>query len=103
QNAVRIDNLFESAMESARNFGGRLRPPAFFGETNPVLAGNYPTPLQHLREKLVKRAIDSFAHGCVAIETVCHDVDVNVAVTGVTEASDRKSMFRLKSFRKLDK
>ena len=68
-----------------------------------MLAGNHTAPLQHLRKKIVQCAIDFFAHGCVPVEPIRHDVDVNVAVAGVPETGDRKSMFRLKSFGELDK
>ena len=58
-----------------------------------MLAGNYAAPGQHLREKIVECALDFVANGRVAVVPVRHDVDVNVAVTGMTKARDRESVF----------
>ncbi len=90
-------------MQIARDFAHRLRPPAFFRQPDSVFAGNHAAPRQNLREKFVESAIDFFAHGCLTIVPIRHDVDVNVAVAGVTETRDRKSMFVLQLLRELDK
>src|SRR6266576_6109657 len=89
-------------MQLTRHVAGRLGPPAFFGHPDSMLAGNYAAPGQHLCEEIVERVLDCFAHTCVAIVTVCHDVDVNVAVPGVTETGDRKSILRLQFLREFD-
>jgi hypothetical protein len=86
-------------MQLARHIAGRLRPPAFLGQTDPVFACNDAAPGQHLCEEIVERMLDFFAHCCVAIVPVGHDVDVDVAVPGVTKAGDRESIFRLQCLR----
>src|ERR1041384_729134 len=53
QNSERIENGFEFTMQIARDIGGRLRPPAFLRETNPVLAGNDSAPCENLCKQLV--------------------------------------------------
>src|SRR5260370_7931689 len=82
-------------MKIAHRLARRVRPPAFFSQTNPVFAGNDSTPRQHLGKKFVKSALHFVAHGGVAIVVVGHDVDMNVAVTGMPEAGDRKTVLRL--------
>ena len=82
-------------MHVAQCVAGRLRPPPFLCQTDAVLAGNYSTPCQHLCEKIVQRVLDLFANGCIAIVSISHDVDVNVAVTRMTKARDRESMLCL--------
>ena len=42
-------------------------------------------------------------HVRVAIVTIGHDVDVNVAVPGVAKTSDRKSVLRVQPLGELDK
>src|ERR1700730_8917732 len=90
-------------MEFARDIAGGFRPPAFFGETDPMLAGDNTAPLQHLCEKLVECALDLFANGRLAIVSVGHDVDVHVAIACVTKTSDWKSVFHLQFLRESDK
>src|SRR5438552_5249167 len=99
QNSVWIQRVFEAAMQLARHVAGRLGPPAFFGQADPMFACNDATPRKDLREEIVQSALDVFAHRGVAIVTVCHDVDVNVAVPSVTKAGDRKSVLNLKCLR----
>src|SRR4029453_18524092 len=82
-------------MQFSREVAGRLRPPAFFGHADSVLTSNYAAPSQHLCEEIVERVLDLFAHRGVAIVTIRHDVEVNVAVPGVTETGNRKSILRL--------
>src|ERR1700731_2946041 len=50
QNPVRVEDVFEFAMELADHPAGRVRPPALFGQTNTVFAGDNTAPGQHLRE-----------------------------------------------------
>ena len=57
-----------------------------------MLTRDHTAPSQHLCEEIVQRVLDPFAHGGVAIVPVRHDVDVNVAVPGVTKAGDPKSV-----------
>src|SRR6266481_971013 len=73
-------------MHVTRDVTRRIPPPAFFCQTDPVLAGNYATPCQHLCKKIVQRVFDFFANGRVAIVAVRHDIDVNVAVARMTKA-----------------
>src|SRR6478672_13508138 len=101
QNSFRIERLLESTMKLTRHLARCFRPPPFFCQTDSVFACDHAAPRQHLREKIVEREFDAFAHSSVAIVAVCHDVDVNVAVTSMTEAGDRKSMFRLQRFGEL--
>src|SRR5262249_57156558 len=70
-------------------------PPAFFRQTDSVFARDYTAPGQDLRKKIVERALDFVTHGRIAIVSVRHDVDVNITVSGMAEASDRESMFCL--------
>src|SRR6266480_4332026 len=95
QNPVGIESLFQAAMHLARNFAGRSRPPAFFGEANSVLARDHAAPCKHLLEQIIEGVIDLCPHGSVAVVTVCHDIDMNIAVTSMAEAGDWKSMFGL--------
>ena len=67
-----------------------------------MFACDHAAPRQHLRKKIVERAFDLFAHSGVTIVAICHDVDVNVAVTGMAEAGDRESMFRLQLLGEFD-
>src|SRR5438876_6013692 len=96
ENSVGIDNLFELAMQLTRDLARRLGPPAFLRQTDPVFARNHAAPGEHLRKKFIQSALHFLAHGRVTIETISHDVDVNVSIAGVTETGDRKSMFCLK-------
>src|SRR4029453_6675677 len=98
QNSVRIERLLEPSMKLTCHLARRFRPPSYFRQTDSVFACDHAAPREHLRKKIVERAFDFFAHSDVAIETVCHDVDVNVSVACMAEAGDRKSMFRLQLF-----
>src|SRR5205814_8335614 len=89
-------------MQLARHVAGRLRPPAFFSQADSMFAGNYAAPSQHLSEKIVERVVDLFAYRGVATVTIRHDVDMNVAVPGVTETGDRKSILSLQFLREFD-
>ena len=95
QNIVRIESLFQTAMKVTRDLARRFRPPAFFCQTDSVFACDHAAPGQHLGKKIVERVVDLFTHSRVPIVAICHDVDVNVAVPGVTEAGDRESMLCL--------
>src|SRR5262245_25360308 len=77
-------------------------PPAFFRQTDSVFACDDTAPGQYLRKKIVERALDSVAHGRIAIVSVCHDVDVNIAVSRMAEASDRESMLCLQPLGEFD-
>src|SRR5882757_3962641 len=95
QNSFRIERLFEPTMKITRHLTRRFRPPPFFCQTDSVFARDHAAPRQHLRKKIVERTLDPFAHSSVPIIPVCHDVDVNVSVSGVAKARDRKSMLCL--------
>src|SRR6266513_3127562 len=95
QNSVRIERLLEPTMKITRHLTRRFRPPPFFCQTDSVFACDYAAPRQHLRKKIVERAPDPFAHSDVTIITICHDVDVNVSISGVAKTGDRESIFRL--------
>src|SRR6266705_4996269 len=95
QNPVRIECLLEPTMKIARHLTRRFGPPPFFCQSDSVFACDHAAPRQHLLKKIVERALDSFTHSSVPIIPVCHDVDVNVSVSGMAKAGDRKSMFRL--------
>src|SRR5436309_16124303 len=95
QNPVRIERLLEPTMKIARHLTRRFGPPPFFCQTDSVFACDHAAPRQHLRKKIVERALDPLTHSSVPIVAVCHDVHVNIAVPSVAEASNRESMFRL--------
>src|SRR5438105_3000537 len=103
QNPVGIENLFELAMKIAHRLAGCVRPPAFFGQTDSVFAGNDAAPGQDLLKQFVESALHFFAHGGISIVTIRHDVDMNVAVASMAETRDWKSRLRAQSFRELDK
>ena len=93
-------------MQLTRDLARRLGPPAFFRQTNPVFARDHPAPRENLRKKFIESALHFLAHSHVTIETIRHDVDVNVSIAGVAETGDRKSMFCLKlacEFHQIDK
>src|SRR5262249_2643732 len=96
QDSFRIERLFEPTMKVTRHLARCFRPPSFFRQTDSVFACDHAAPRQHLLKEIVKRALDLFTHSSVAIVAACHDVDVNVAVPGVAEAGDRKSVLHLK-------
>src|SRR5262249_41279934 len=89
------ERLLEPAMKVSRDIAGCFGPPAFLCQTDSVFACDDTAPREHLGKKIVERALDLFAHSRIAIVSVCHDVDANVAVTGVTKAGDRESMLCL--------
>ena len=89
----------EAAMKVACDIARGFRPPAFLCQTDSVFACDDTAPGEHLCKKIVERVLDLFAHTGIAIVSVCHDVDVNVAVAGVTKAGDRESMFYLEPLR----
>ena len=91
QNSVRIERLFEPTMKITRHLSRRFRPPPFFCQTDSVFACDHAVPRQHLCKKIVERALDLFAHSSVPIILVCHDVDVNVSVSGVAKTGNRKT------------
>ena len=82
-------------MQIARDIACRLGPPAFFRQPDSVFAGDNAAPLQDLREELIQRALDFLTHRSLAIVTVGHDVDMHVAITGMTKTGDRKSVLAL--------
>src|SRR5436309_1389320 len=94
QNPIRIKDLFELAMKIAHRLAGRVRPPAFFGQTDSVFSGDDAAPGHDLLKQFVESALHFFAHGGIAIVTVGHDVDMNVAVAGMAETGDWKSRLR---------
>src|SRR3954467_15294613 len=91
QDSVGIERLLEPMMKLTRHLARCFRPPSFFCQTDSVFTCDHAAPRQYLLKKIVERAFDLFAHSGVPIIAICHDVDVNVAVTGVAEAGHRKS------------
>src|SRR6266571_1772421 len=92
-------------MKLAHWLARRVRPPAFLGQTDSVFAGNDSAPSEDLCKEIVERALHFFAHSCIPVKAVGHDVDVNVAVTGMPKAGDRKAVLRvepLREFYKID-
>src|SRR6266702_4774421 len=85
QNPVRIERLLEPTMKIARHLTRRFGPPPFFRQTDSVFACDHAAPCQHLRKKIVEPALDLFTHSSVPIIPVCHDVDVNVSVSGMAK------------------
>ncbi len=59
-----------------------------------MLSGDDTAPLQDLGEQFIQRRLNPNAN-LPALVIGRHDVDVNIAVTRVTEASDGKSIFAL--------
>src|SRR5205814_7986174 len=95
QNSIGIEHVFEPTMKITRHPARRFRPPPFFCYTDSVFACDHAAPRQHLRKKIVERAFDLRAHSSVATVAVCHDVDVNISVSSVAKAGNRKSMLHL--------
>src|SRR6478672_2499409 len=95
QNIAWIEDFFQPAVHVAHEATGRVWPPSFFCKTDSVLASNYAAPAQHLGEKIIERALDFLANDRVAIVSISHDVDMNVAITGMTKAGDRESVLLL--------
>src|SRR4030095_2260327 len=95
QNSVGIERLLEPTMKVTRHLARRFRPPAFLCQADSVFACNHTAPSEDLRKKIVERALNLFADGMVAIVSVRHDVDVNIAIAGVAEAGNRESMLCL--------
>ena len=94
-----IKRVFELAMQITHDFARCVWPPAFFRQTDSVLARDYAAPFQHLIKKIVERLINFFSHGRVTIISIRHDVDMNIAIAGVTETGDGKPMFCLQRLR----
>src|SRR5947199_4865824 len=91
-----IKRVLELAMQTTHDFARCVWPPPFFCQTDSVLARDYAAPRQHLRKKIVERLFHFVAHDRVTIISIRHDVHMNVAVAGVTETGDGKSVFFLK-------
>lgn len=101
---MRVERPLESLVQVSRGLAGRFRPPSFLGQANPMLSGNHSAPGEHLLEKLIERTLYSVAHRRVAI-MISHDVDVDVAIPGVTKCRYRKAVANLQSgreFRQID-
>ena len=73
-------------MELAQGRGGGGWPPRFLGQTNAVFTADRPTHPQHPAEELVEDAVHLGV--IVACTHGSHQVDVNVAIPGVTKAGD---------------
>ena len=90
-------------MKITRDVACCLRPPALFCQTNSMLAGNHTSPREHLCEKFIEGGINFFTHARVAVVTIRHDINVNVAITCMAKTCNGKSMLRLKLLDELDK
>ena len=66
-----------------------------------MFAGDHAAPRENLREKFIERLLDFRADGWVVVIR-SHDVDVNVAIAGMAESRDGKSVPRLQLARELD-
>src|SRR5215831_16294602 len=95
QDVIWIERFLQPAMKITCHRTRRFRPPAFFCQTDSVFACNHAAPCQHSFKQIVERALHTVTYSSVAIVPVCHDVDVNVAVTSVTKAGNRESMLCL--------
>ena len=84
-------------MKITRDIARCLWPPALFCQADSVFACDHTAPPQHLGKKIVERAFDFFAHSRIAIVSIGHDVDMNIAVPGVTEAGNRESVLCLQA------
>ncbi len=67
---------FRRAVQRARDFARRLGPPAFLGQTDPVLAGDHAAPCQDLRKEFIKSLLDPSVHRRVVV-IGGHDVNVD--------------------------
>ena len=68
-------------------------PPSFFRKADSVLAADHPTHSEDAAEKLVENAVHA---GVVGLRPGGgHEVDVDIAVSGVAEAGDRDAIFFL--------
>ena len=66
-----------------------------------MLSGNCPSPSDDLGKKLVQRSVGPSVYLRVLILTD-HDIHMDIAISGMSEARDRKSAARLKPLGKLD-
>src|SRR3982750_1352702 len=94
QNIQWIKDLLQLPVQSPNGVTRRIRPPTLLRQSNSVFAGNYPSPPKYLIEKIIERAIDSFPHRWVIVIRD-HDIDVDVAVSGMTKSCDRESVASL--------
>lgn len=102
KDVVWIKRTLERPMQLARNIARCLWPPAFFCQANSVFAGNDSAPCKDLRQEFIESDLNFLANGGVTIVAIGHDVDVNIAITGMTETRDRKTGLLRKRFGKLD-
>src|SRR5688572_25187 len=86
-------------MKRAHFFASRQGPPSFLGETDPVFASDNTLPCEDLPEQIVQRRVSALF--AAAFFEVNHDIDVNVAIPGMTEARDRQAAPALQFGRKL--
>ena len=93
ENPVRVKRMFHRAMQFAHFFRDGQGPPALFGEADAVFAGDRAAPGQDLVEQLIQSSPTApFGAGLIEIY---HDVGVDVAVAGVTETGNRKTVLSL--------
>src|ERR1041385_2465490 len=82
-------------MEVTRYLTRCCQPPSFFRQTYSVFPCDHTAPRQYLLKEIVECALNLCTHSAVTIVTIRHDVDVNIAVSGVAKAGDRESMLGL--------
>ena len=98
---MRIERLLKTRVHCAGDIAGRLRPPAFLGEANAVLAGDHAAPSENLRKQFIESEFDPIVHGQIVVMRR-HNIDVNVAVAGMAEGRNWKTMTRLEFTGELD-
>ena len=90
-----IEGAFDLVVEMAEGGGGSRVPPRFLGQTDAVLPTDDATHGKNTAEKFIQDAVH------LTIVRLCpnrgHQVDVNVAVPGMTKAGNRHTILLLET------
>ena len=101
EDAGGIEGLLEAEVNCAAHLARRFGPPAFFGQTDAMLARDHSAPGQDLGKQFIERLLDPGAHRGISV-IGRHEVDVEIAVASVTKGGDGEAMPRLQIGRELD-
>ncbi|MDB6016790.1 MAG: hypothetical protein JWR19_1279 [Pedosphaera sp.] len=95
EDVVGVEGVFDALMEVAELGAGGEFPPGHFGEADAVFAGDDAAPGEDLTEEVVEGGIA--AGRGTRPRGVHHDVDMDVAVTGVAETGDGEAVLLLEA------
>lgn len=90
EEAAGIEGVFDGLMEGAAGVVDGVGEPAFFGDADAVFAADDAAEAEDVAEEIVEGNVCAGALIRV-LHVWDHDIDVNVAVAGVTEAGDREA------------